>query len=153
MVDYSSRLLTFFVGEAPTAEAFILLLGTYSIDKQRFRWSWSDEGLPMDVRDASRKAKALYDLTGFEIFNQGTFQCDQTMAWEIAALSCSTLAADGACRIPNGIEPALRFDPLSPPFPSSCSAVPFSAVRKETIVGHARAFINPPVSLRSFAQD
>jgi hypothetical protein len=45
VVDYSSRLLTFFVGEAPTAEAFILLLGTYSIDKQRFRWSWSDEGL------------------------------------------------------------------------------------------------------------
>ncbi|MBR8191691.1 hypothetical protein KDX05_21835 [Burkholderia vietnamiensis] len=102
VVDYSSRLLTFFVGEAPTAEAFILPLGTHSLDKQRFRWSWSDEGLPMDVRDASRKTEALYDLTGFEIFSQATFQCDQTMAWEIAALSCSALAADGAYRIPNG---------------------------------------------------
>ncbi|MFP4830086.1 DUF6882 domain-containing protein [Paraburkholderia sp. BR10879] len=102
VVDFSSCLLTFFVGETPTAEASILPLGTHSLDKQRFRWSWADEGLPMDVRDASRKTQALYDLTGLEIFKQATIQCDQTMAWEIAALSCSVLAADGAYRIPNG---------------------------------------------------
>jgi hypothetical protein len=102
IVDFSSCLLTFFVGEAPTAEASILPLGTHSLDKQRFRWSWSDEGLPMDVRAASKKTQALYDLTSFEIFKQATFHCDHTMAWEIAALSCAVLSADGAYRIPNG---------------------------------------------------
>lgn len=102
VVDFSSCLLTFFDGEAPTAEASILPLGTHSLDKQRFRWSWSDEGLPMDVQNASRKTQALYGLTGFAIFKEATIQCDQTMAWEIAALSCSVLGADGAYRIPNG---------------------------------------------------
>ncbi len=102
VVDFASCLPTFFVGEAPTAEASILPLGTHSLDKQRYRWSWSDEGLPIDVRDASRKTQALYDLTGFEMFKQATIQCDQTMAWEIAALSCSVLAAHGAYRIRNG---------------------------------------------------
>ncbi|WP_208608912.1 DUF6882 domain-containing protein, partial [Paraburkholderia tropica] len=51
VVDFASGLLTFFVGESPTAEASIVPLGTHSLDKQRYRWSWSDEGLPMDVRD------------------------------------------------------------------------------------------------------
>ena len=88
VVDFASCLLTFFDGEAPIAEASILPLGTHSLDKQRFRWSWSDEGLPADVRDAARKTQALYEVTGFEIFKQATIQCDQAMAWEIATLSC-----------------------------------------------------------------
>ncbi|SIO34956.1 DUF6882 domain-containing protein [Paraburkholderia phenazinium] len=102
VVDFSSTLLTFFDGEAPAVEASILPVGTHSLDKQRFRWSWSDEGLPMDVQDASRKTQSLYNLTGFEVFRQATIPCDETMAWEIAAMSCSALAADGIYRIPNG---------------------------------------------------
>jgi hypothetical protein len=102
VVDFVSCLLTFFVGEVPTAEASILPLGTHSLDKQRYRWAWSDEGLPMDVRDASRKTQGLYDLTGFDMFKEATFQCDEAMAWEITAMSCSVLSAHGAYRIPNG---------------------------------------------------
>lgn len=101
VVDYEDLTLAFFEGERPCAIARILPVATHIPNKRSFRWAWANNMLPQPVRELSKAVMELHALTGFELFAQETIECDESMAWEIAALACKCLGKAGAYRIPH----------------------------------------------------
>jgi hypothetical protein len=101
VVDYEAGTLTFFEKERPTAEAKIVPLATHAPEKRSFFWAWANESYPPEVREAAAEAKHLYKLTGFDVFKEEYVDCDEEMAWEIAAMACKCLGKAGAYRVPH----------------------------------------------------
>lgn len=101
VVDYEVSRLTFFANEAPMAEAAILPLFTHSRTQRTICWSWANTSLPFVVRESALRVKTLGDLTGFELFFDEQGKCDESMAWEIAAMACKHFSAAGAYRVPH----------------------------------------------------
>lgn len=101
VIDYEACTLTFFENEAPRAEAVILPVSTHVPSKQSLRWSWANGSLPLEARRLASQVKELLDVTGFEVFANETVECDESMAWEMTAMACKVLAAEGAYRVPH----------------------------------------------------
>lgn len=101
VIDYEACTLTFFKNEAPRAEAVILPVSTHVPSKQSLRWSWANGSLPLKTRELASQVKALLDITGFEVFASETVECDESMAWEMTAMACRALSAEGAYRVPH----------------------------------------------------
>jgi len=101
VVEYEDQLLSFFKKERRTIEAKILPIASHVPEKNSLVWFWSNRNLPDHVRVPSEAIKKLYDVTGYEIFKENSVECDEDMAWEIAALACKCLEAKGVYRIPH----------------------------------------------------
>ncbi|MEW8415839.1 MAG: DUF6882 domain-containing protein [Candidatus Thiodiazotropha endolucinida] len=100
VVEYENQSLIFFDKEKPVVEASILPVASHIPEKESLVWFWSNRNLPDAVRDHSAAVKKLYEVTGYEVFDNPSVECDETMAWEIAAMACKCLGAIGVYRIP-----------------------------------------------------
>lgn len=105
VVEFEKQSLLFFENEKPVVEAVIIPIASHIPEKESFVWFWSNRNLPDELRDLSCKVKKLYEITGFELFNNPSISCDEDMAWEVAAMACKALDAKGIYRIPqsNGL--------------------------------------------------
>ena len=101
VVDYESLTLSFFEGERHCVTARILPIATLVPVQNSLRWAWANEVFPEPVRQLSMAVKAPHSATGFDMFVQEAIECDDPMAWEIAALACKCLRKAGAYRIPH----------------------------------------------------
>jgi len=101
VVDYERLTLSFFDGERPCAIAGILPVATHIPEKGILRWAWANDVFPEPVQQMSRAVMELQAVTGFALFAQETVECDESMAWEIAALACKCLEKAGVYRIPH----------------------------------------------------
>ena len=101
VVDYERNSLVFFNKEAPVAEATVLPVASHVPEKKNLRWSWANKNLPDSVRRRAEDVKKLYKLTGFQLFERESIECDEKMAWEITAMACKCLKARGAYRVPH----------------------------------------------------
>jgi len=101
VVEYEQLTLSFCDRERPSAIARILPVATHMPDKNRLRWAWANEMFPQPVQQLSKAVMELHAVTGFELFVQETVDCDESMAWEIAALACKCLSKAGVYRIPH----------------------------------------------------
>ena len=52
------------------------------------------------LREKAESLKGLFDLTGMNIFQMPTFEADEEMAWELAAMSVRYLESLGCYRMP-----------------------------------------------------
>ncbi|MBK6512481.1 MAG: hypothetical protein IPG64_27150 [Haliea sp.] len=102
VVEYENNLLTFFENERPIVVAKILPVASHIPEMENLKWFWANENLPESVREHSSAVKMLYDQTGYDVFNDPHIACDEGMAWEIAAMACKCLNAQGVYRIPHG---------------------------------------------------
>ncbi|MGN5354790.1 DUF6882 domain-containing protein [Ralstonia sp. L16] len=101
VVDYERLTLSFFDGERPCAVAGILPVATHVPAKGSLRWAWANDVFSEPVQRMSRAVMELQAVTGYEMFAQETVACDESMAWEIAALACKCLGKAGVYRIPH----------------------------------------------------
>ncbi|GAA7769400.1 MULTISPECIES: DUF6882 domain-containing protein [Cupriavidus] len=101
VVDYESLTLSFFEGERHCVTARILPIATLVPVQNSLRWAWANEVFPEPVRQLSMAVKEPHSATGFDMFVQEAIECDEPMAWEIAALACKCLRKAGAYRIPH----------------------------------------------------
>lgn len=102
VVEYEKQSLMFFDKERPVVEASILPVASHIPEKESLVWFWSNHRLPEQIRKHSSAVKKLFDVTGYEVFNKPSVKCDENMAWEIAAMACKCLGAEGVYRIPQG---------------------------------------------------
>ena len=79
-------------------EAQVTLIGSFSTETQTFRWAWSDPSTLEPARARAARLRELFDLTGIEVFREETFEADEQMAWELAAMAVAHLSAAGAYR-------------------------------------------------------
>lgn len=101
VVEYEQLTLSFFDRERPSAIARILPVATHVPDKNSLRWAWANEMFSQPVQQLSKAVVELHAVTGFDLFVQETVECDESMAWEIAALACKCLGKAGVYRIPH----------------------------------------------------
>ena len=101
VVDYETGLLTFFNNEKPMVEASIIPVASHVPEKENLKWAWANSNYPSTVREKSSFTKELYDITGFDLFKNESFECDEEMAWEVNALACKVAQSKGIYRVPH----------------------------------------------------
>jgi hypothetical protein len=89
-------------GEADALEAKVTPIGSYSLKTQTWLWAWANESLTEDARQKASKLKNLSDRTGMRVFVDAHVDCDEYLAWELAAAAVDELGSLGCYREPVG---------------------------------------------------
>jgi len=77
-------------------------IGSYSLNTRTWLWAWANESLTDAARRKAARLKTLSDVTGMRIFSDAHFDCDEYLAWELAAASVEHLDGLGCYRGPVG---------------------------------------------------
>jgi hypothetical protein len=101
--NQETGLLQFFgENDRPAVEADVIAIGSYSSKSNTWKWAWSNESILPPLREKSARLKELEGLTGIALFNEeSTFEVDEAMAWELAAIAVKHLKALGCYRAPS----------------------------------------------------
>jgi hypothetical protein len=101
--DADSATLTFsnpgsdFVLEAATTD-----IGSYSLTTMTWMWAWANDSQTEVERAKASRIKQLFARTGMRLFSDPHFDCDEYLAWELAAASVHQLDSLGCYRGPMG---------------------------------------------------
>src|SRR5258706_7076840 len=100
-VDLASGKLRFYEGERLVLEADVTPIGTHVSDKESWQWAWANKSFPDEVRERAAKIKELFAQTALPVFNERTWEVDETQTWELVAMACEHLGALGTYHFPN----------------------------------------------------
>ncbi|ARO59101.1 Uncharacterized protein B5E38_1525 [Bacillus cereus] len=78
----------------------LFFIGSWSGKSNSWMWSWANENVADYARSKSNCLKDLQNITGNEVFINSLFECDQEMAYELAAFSIEYLDAEGVYMAP-----------------------------------------------------
>ena len=79
-------------------------LGSYSSKSGTWQWAWANKSMPADVRKQAEELKKLFKLTGMEVFKMPAIEVDESMVWELAAMSVSHIDAKGCYHMSAGAD-------------------------------------------------
>ena len=83
-------------------QASFIFIGSYAPKSDSWKWGWSNQSITPSLREKALPLKRLKEVTGFDLFGfEGTFDVDEPMAWELAAMSVQLLNAEGCYRAPS----------------------------------------------------
>src|SRR4051794_16913889 len=69
-------------------QAAVTPIGTWSAASNTWQWGWANPSLAEPGRTRAARLRGLYDATdGLECFHADLFECDEGMAWQLAALA------------------------------------------------------------------
>jgi hypothetical protein len=89
-------------GELDVLEAKVTSIGSYSLQTQTWLWAWANDSLTEAAREQASKLKRLFERTGMRVFNDPHMNCDEFLAWELAAAAVDELGSLGCYREPVG---------------------------------------------------
>jgi hypothetical protein len=92
--------LDFITNEVTEITFRIIYIGTWSHKNNNWMWAWANESMTDQIRAESRKLEELKELTGYEVFKNNGFECDELMSMELTAMAVNQLSAIGMYRIP-----------------------------------------------------
>ena len=87
-------------GDAAALVAETTDIGSYSLKTKTWLWAWANESLTSGARAKADELKKLYEVTGMRVFIDAHFDCDEYLAWELAASSVEHLGGIGCYRGP-----------------------------------------------------
>lgn len=92
-------------------EADVVDVGSFAASSSSWMWGWANESYPASVREKAAVLKELAISTGFGLFASGSAIAvkDESMAWELAALSVRHLGALGVYKAPSPSRPTAAF--------------------------------------------
>src|SRR4051794_35350571 len=64
-----------------------IIIGSFSTKSQTWKWAWANPTVEEATQSKSGQVRGLYERTGFEVFRTETFNADEAMAWELAAMA------------------------------------------------------------------
>ncbi len=102
--DQATELLSFFDAQDRLAlEAEVIDLGSHSTESSTWKWAWANESVLPSLRRKAEPLKQLHALTGIGFFGSESAVSveDESMVWEIVAMSVRQLQALGAYRAPS----------------------------------------------------
>ncbi|ADL51190.1 DUF6882 domain-containing protein [Clostridium cellulovorans] len=100
--DQMTRTLQFKNNDKVMLEFKVLCIGTWAHQKNNWMWGWANESFTDEIREEASVLKGLKELTGYDVFEELGFQCDEIMAYEAVAMALSYLDALGMYKIPGG---------------------------------------------------
>ena len=89
-------------GDADVVVAETTDIGSYSLKTKTWLWAWASESNTDAGRTKASRLKELFDITGMRVFTDAHFDCDEYLAWELAAASVQHLEGIGCYRGPVG---------------------------------------------------
>lgn len=98
--DQITKTLQFKNNDEVLLEFKIICIGTWAHKNKTWMWGWANESFTDEIREDAEVLKGLKDLTGYEVFEEEGFECDESMAYEAAAKALNYLKALGMYRIP-----------------------------------------------------
>ena len=114
-LDQDTEQISFYDDEGNIAlTASFRFIGSYAPKSDSWKWGWSNQSITPSLREKSIPLKKLKEITGFDLFGfEGTFDVDEPMAWELAAMATQILGADGCYRAPSSDDGPKSFLALS----------------------------------------
>jgi hypothetical protein len=102
-LDQETETLTFFdENDRVALEGSFIHIGSYSPKSDSWKWGWSNHSISLALREKALPLKRLKAITGFELFEfEGTFEVDEQMAWELAAMAVQLFNSVGCYRAPS----------------------------------------------------
>lgn len=83
-------------------QAEFVPIGTFSPLSNTWLWAWANVTTLPGQRQKAERLKQLNEVTGSTLFEDAnTFEVDEPMAWELAAVSVKHLDAKGCYRAPS----------------------------------------------------
>ena len=99
----TGRLLFSDPADKVAVEAMVTPIGSWSAASDTWQWGWANPSIVEPGRSKARRLRGLYDATdGLECFHSELFECDEGMAWQLAALAVDHLGAVGCYAAPSG---------------------------------------------------
>ncbi len=99
--DQDQCILQFKNNDQVLLEFSVVFIGSWSGKSNSWMWSWANENVADYARSKSNCLKDLQKITGSEVFINSLFECDQEMAYELAAFSIEYLDAEGMYIVPD----------------------------------------------------
>ena len=83
----------------PDISFHVVCIGSWGYEDESWVWAWNNENLSVELREAATPLKNLENKTGFGIFNEGSFKCEEIVSKDLAFISVQELGANGIYRI------------------------------------------------------
>ena len=77
----------------------VICIGSWGYEDESWVWAWNNSNLSLDLRKLAEPLKKLSDKTGFGVFKEGSFKCEEIVSKDLAFVSVQELEADGIYRI------------------------------------------------------
>lgn len=85
--------------EQAIATARAIPIATYDPNSHDWCWAWSQADLPAPRRQEAMAIQNLAARTGLQLFKAKQFSADDDLVWELTALACEQLQAQGCYRL------------------------------------------------------
>lgn len=102
-IDQEKQSLDFFDAQDVLKIRFsITPIGSFAASKETWKWAWANSHIKAPLREKAGALKELHARTGYDLFNDdGLFEADMAMAWELAAMAVHHLGGLGCYKAPN----------------------------------------------------
>ena len=89
--------------QTPVVEAKVVVIGSYVLKSNSWKWAWANESFTPSIREKSKSLVGLTELTGIGLFSkEETISVEnESMAWELGAFSVKYLNSLGLYRAPS----------------------------------------------------
>ena len=77
----------------------VICIGSWKKDDSSFVWAWANENISEEMREESKTLQGLAETTGFNVFKEGGFECEEAVAKDLAFMAIHQLEAKGIYRI------------------------------------------------------
>jgi len=77
----------------------VVCIGSWKKEDSSWVWAWANEELSEDMREEAKALQDLAEVTQFNIFKQGGFECEEAVAKDLAFMGVHHLDAKGIYRI------------------------------------------------------
>lgn len=98
--DQATKTLQFKNNDEVGLEFNIICIGTWAHQKNTWMWGWANESFTNEIRQDASILRGLKELTGYKVFEELGFECDESMAYELTAMALNYLNALAMYKIP-----------------------------------------------------
>jgi hypothetical protein len=98
-IDHESGQLTWTPGNAIRVRANVRYAGTLSLATDTWLWSWANESIPEAARSDMEWLEAFGGENNLDWLSNARCPANARHAWELAAVACYLLQADGLYRV------------------------------------------------------
>lgn len=102
-IDQDQQSLDFFDASNELKIRFsVTPIGSFAANTETWKWAWANPHIKPAMREKAATLKTLHDKTEYDLFkDDGMFESDMVMAWELAAMAVNHLGALGCYKAPN----------------------------------------------------
>ena len=101
-VDQPAGLIVFSHADGTTITCPVQIVGTYHVGEGTWLWAWDNPSVQEALQTHANLVRAYGQQYGIARLTTAKFECEESDAWEFAALACKLGDAQGAYRGPAG---------------------------------------------------